>query len=100
MLSDIEQKYTGAKTSINSWRIPIVYKRVEFKAKYLIDYGCGKYTDHIREYVESFGVQYIPYDPYNQPDEINKKMVLIIADCISRKEAIDVVCSNVLNVIA
>ena len=58
----MSQKYTSAATSINSAKLPAVFKKLPEKPVALLDYGCGKYTDHIR--------------------------------------AVDVVCSNVLNVIA
>lgn len=82
-----EQKCTSKATSVNSKKLPAIFKKIQFNPGDLVqDWGAGKYTDHIREFVESKGCQYHPYDPYNLPGSE-------IWPCDV------VVCSNVLNVI-
>ena len=81
-----KQKYTSANTSINSTKLPAIYKMVAPTIKdteTVIDYGCGKYFDsyHLQE-------NFNGYDPYNRPD----------AEMLTRKYDI-ALCSNVLNVI-
>lgn len=85
-----EQKYTSACTSINKNKLPAIYNKVSFdKGKTVLDYGCGRYTDHIRKRVELQGCNYYPYDPFNLPES---EMPTEIVDYA--------ICSNVLNVIA
>ena len=92
------QTYTSAGTSINARRLPAVYKRIPVRAGgTLFDLGCGKYTDHIRASVP--GIEYLPYDPYNQPDEVNNGSLAGLVNAIRSGRPVDVVCSNVLNVI-
>lgn len=95
----MSQTYTSAGTSINRTKLPAVYKKAHFGAKNILDYGCGQYIDHIEEYVKSLDKIYLPYDPYNQPvqEQIDTecKLELLLANGCP----IDVVCSNVLNVI-
>lgn len=93
------QTYTSASTSINRNKLPAVYGKAHFSAKNVLDYGCGAYTEHIRQYVESMNKIYLPYDPYNQSidealDTRDKIHLLLANGC-----PIDIVCSNVLNVI-
>lgn len=94
------QKYSGKGTSVNSQKLPIIYKHVKFKSKIVLDYGCGKYTDHIARFVEDQGIRYVPFDPFNKSEEVNRYANEVVSDCISRGERLDIVCSNVLNVIA
>lgn len=94
------QKYSGKGTTVNSQKLPIIYKHVKFKAKIVLDYGCGKYTDHIARFVEDQGIRYVPFDPFNKSEEVNQYANKVVSDCVSRGERLDIVCSNVLNVIA
>lgn len=92
------QTRTSAATSINSRKLPAVYNRFSFPAGTTVfDYGCGRYTDHIRAALP--GVRYLPFDPFNQPDDVNvnsRGLLLFAGLC---RNAVTVVCSNVLNVI-
>ena len=95
------QKYTSANTSINKTKLPAIYKKISWKRikdgwKYnhidkpcVLDYGCGKYTDHIKQYLADLGFDYMGYDP-NWNNDLNWEKVIPAV----------VVCSNVLNVIA
>lgn len=85
-----EQKYTSAGTSINSKKLPAIYNKVRFPTgSRILDYGCGRFIDHIKEKVESQGCTYYPYDPYNLPENKLPNEMFDYA-----------ICSNVLNVIA
>lgn len=80
------QKYTSANTSINSKKMPAIYKMVADRISpdmTVIDYGCGKYFDSY-----GLGENFAGYDPYNRPDEEVLENTYDIA-----------LCSNVLNVI-
>lgn len=83
------QTYTSAATSINSVKLPAVYSRVElFPGESVLDYGCGRYVNHLQNFVNCRGCGWKGYDPFNYPTEI------------PGYEHFDVViCSNVLNVI-
>ena len=91
------QNYTSKATSINSGRLPAVYGKAKLSAHSVLDYGCGKYTEHIRSALA--GKQYLPYDPYNQPDPVNNTSMFIVRCAMNTGIPVDVVCSNVLNVI-
>lgn len=96
----MKQEYSSKNTSINKTKLPAIYNKINWEKiatdwqennnnkPILLDYGCGRYTNHIRNFVEKLGFEYIGYDPY-WTEEIN------IHEC---KPAV-VVCSNVLNVI-
>lgn len=92
------QRYTSAGTSVNSRALPAVYKRIQIRAgEILFDLGCGKYTNHIQAALP--GIKYLPYDPYNQSDEVNNGSLAELVHAIRSGIPVDVVCSNVLNVI-
>lgn len=93
------QKFTSSATSINSSKLPAVFKKAPFTARIVMDYGCGKYTDHIKAFVNAGHRAYLPYDPYNQPDDRNAATATIVCNAMYRSFPVDVVCSNVLNVI-
>ena len=94
------QTYTSANTSVNSKRLPAIYKKIDWykiKLQYnklvVLDIGAGKYTQHIKEYIESKGGEYIPYDPYNLSPADN-----LYAGANFHRATV-VICSNVFNVI-
>ena len=93
------QQFTSSATSINSGKLPAVFRRATFSARLVMDYGCGKYTGHIDEHIRSQGKIYLPYDPYNQPDDVNRFSVTMVLYAMHTRFPVDVVCSNVLNVI-
>lgn len=93
------QNYTSATTSVNRSKLPAVYGKATFSARMLMDYGCGKYIDHIRDHVHSLHMGYLPYDPYNQPDGENAATATLVCNAMHLHVPVDVVCSNVLNVI-
>ena len=91
--------HTSAATSINAAKLPRVYNVATFApGEIILDYGCGKYTDHIRAALPD-GVQYLPYDPYNQPQPVNLASTKAVTAAVRAGKPVTVVCSNVLNVI-
>lgn len=91
---NIMKVYTSANTSVNKTKLPSAYKHFKPVGD-VLDYGAGKYTRHIKEYVNSCGCGYYPYDPYNQSENINT-----LALHWGVLHGYDTVyCCNVLNVI-
>lgn len=100
------QTITSANTSINSSRLPAIYNKINwftFKqtvkertgkdTPVVLDYGCGKYTAHIRNTLLFYGCNWAGYDPYNGFTWVDSCWDLM-------KEPIDlIICSNVFNVI-
>ena len=93
------QTFTSSATSINRSRLPAVFSKAQFPHRLVMDYGCGKYVDHIREHMESLHKDYLPYDPYNQDDDRNAATATLVCNAMYLHYPVDVVCSNVLNVI-
>ena len=100
MTSEV-QKYSSKMTSINSKRLPAIYhkinwERLKSEANHpfprVLDYGCGRYIEHIKEFVNSQGCCYSPYDPYWGHLIQNQTSLLCEPDIV--------LCSNVLNTIA
>lgn len=99
-MKTVTQTYTSAGTSVNSKRLPAIYKKIDWekiKGHYndlvVLDIGAGKYTQHIKEYIESKGGEYIPYDPYNLSPADN------LYASANFDRATVIICSNVFNVI-
>lgn len=99
------QTITSANTSVNSTCLPAIYNKInwlKFKMKMkekgveiptVLDFGCGKYTAHIRDAVLSCGCNWAGYDPYNGYKCVDNYWELL-------DKPIDlIICSNVLNVI-
>lgn len=93
------QTLTSANTSVNRSKLPAVFRKADLSALLVFDYGCGKFTDHIDAYLRPKHHVYLPYDPYNQPDDVNKFAVTLVINAMHARYPVDVVCSNVLNVI-
>ena len=93
------QTFTSSATSINRTKLPAVYGKTCFSAAAVLDYGCGKYTDHIRDCLRRQGCVLLPYDPFNQPVHVNLISMNYVDRCRKEHVPVDVVCSNVLNVI-
>jgi len=93
------QNFTSARTSVNRSRLPAVYRKANLTAPLVMDYGCGKYIAHIDEYVRSLHKVYLPFDPFNQPKHENAVTVTYVANAMHVHYPVDVICSNVMNVI-
>lgn len=92
------QAFTSAATSINAARLPAVFGKLPERPPVLLDYGCGRYTDHIRAALP--GTEYLPFDLFNQPADVNRASLRAAADHRAAGHPLTVTCSNVLNVIA
>lgn len=93
------QKFTSRATSINATKLPAVYRKAQLSAPLVFDYGSGRHTAHIEEHVRSLHKTYLPYDPYNLPDDVNRVSVTMTLYAMHTRFPVDVICSNVLNVI-
>lgn len=96
-VKNIEQEYTSANTSINSNKLPAIFRMVNFeKGSVNLDYGGGKF-DNATEYLhDEFDATNLVYDPYNRSEEHNDDVIRQIEE---NGGADTVTCSNVLNVI-
>lgn len=89
------QKYTSANTSINKNRLPRIYNILgdSVSGSSIVDYGCGKYTTHIKSWASEKNIDWFGYDKYNQSKKENEESVNMLSN-------VDyVICSNVLNVV-
>lgn len=97
------QLFTSAETSINNTKRPAIYNKIapNFNNAIVFDYGCGKFTEHIKKFVEENGGEYYGFDKFNQPENVNElfyeKVHLWFNNMIPKKSVF--ICSNVLNVI-
>lgn len=91
-----KQEYTSANTSINSIKLPAIFKLVKFQPNTInLDYGGGKF-DNATEYLKGQNVENLIYDPYNRTREHNDK----ILETIRQNNGADTcTLSNVLNVV-
>ena len=95
-LNHPHQQYDSANTSINSTRLPAIYKLVEFHlGDIILDYGGGKF-DNAVNYLAEKDVTLLVYDPYNRSAKYNRQVVKTLRQ---NGGADATVCSNVLNVI-
>ena len=91
-----DQEYDSAATSINSNKLPTIYKLVNFEpGKVYLDFGGGKFDNGVY-YVRDLGATLLVYDPYNRSDEHNKEVLRVIKENGGADAALN---SNVLNVI-
>lgn len=95
-LSQVPQQYTSKDTSINTSKVPAVFKMVSWIPGTInLDYGGGK-ADTATEYLAEKEVTNLIYDPYNRSSEHNRSVIQTIR---SNGGADTATCSNVLNVI-
>lgn len=90
------QRFTSACTSINSTKLPSVFKKVNWRwmlnEKKNLDYGGGKFDNATQYLREEFGISNYVYDPYNRTN-VHNRLVLDEAPFDSAT------LSNVLNVV-
>lgn len=91
-----KQEISSAGTSINSSKLPMVFKKINFtKDTINLDFGGGRF-DNVAEYLKGFGAVNLVYDPYNRTDTHNKAVL----ETIEKNNGADsITCSNVLNVV-
>ena len=83
----MKQEFTSANTSINKNKLPVIYNRADIPSgSSVLDYGCGRHINHLREKAQQNNWTWSGFDPFNLP---NSKP--IVSDYV--------ICSNVLNVI-
>lgn len=95
-VDNTEQEYTSANTSINSSKLPAIFKLINLSPNTInLDFGGGRF-DNASEYLATKNVTNLIYDPYNRSSEHNKNVL----DTIRKNNGVDTAtCSNVLNVI-
>ena len=92
----VDQEYDSAATSINSNKLPAIYKMVNFnEGDVVVDFGGGKF-DNAVEYIRDKGATLCVYDPYNRSAEHNREVLKILRENGGADAAVN---SNVLNVI-
>ena len=95
-LETSEQEISSANTSINSGKLPAIFKMVTFKPDTVnLDYGGGKF-DNVADYLKDQNVTNLVYDPYNRSAEHNNN---VIKELKKNGGADSATISNVLNVI-
>ena len=88
------QNHTSKNTSINKENLPRIYTHInweKFKGKTVLDYGCGRYTEHIRKLMWLYDIDWYGYDPYWRTEFLNEEALHCNPDIV--------VCSNVFNVL-
>ena len=92
----VDQEYDSAATSINSNKLPAIYRMVSFnEGDVVVDFGGEKF-DNAVEYIRDKGATLCVYDPYNRSAEHNKEVLRILRENGGADAAVN---SNVLNVI-
>lgn len=96
-LEDSAQQFDSKITSINSTKLPTLFKLVKFKPNTVnLDFGGGKF-DNVTEYLKEQNVTNLVYDKFNRSASHNNE---VLSQIKSTGGADTVTCSNVLNVIA
>lgn len=95
-IQEINQEFTSENTSINSTKLPALFKMVSFQPGTInLDMGGGKF-DNVADYLSEYDVINLVYDPYNRTKAHNREVVKTIRNAGGADTA---TCSNVLNVI-
>ena len=102
------QEFTSKNTSVNKAKLPAIYNKLNweliketdkiyFVNDWVIDYGCGKYVDHIKSFLINKGFYFMGYDLYNQPMDKNQEII----ETLESSTPIGVIiCSNLLTSIS
>lgn len=95
-IQEINQEFTSENTSINSTKLPAIFKMMSFEPDTInLDMGGGKF-DNATEYLSEYDVTNLIYDPYNRSKAHNSKVIKTLKSAGGADTA---TCSNVLNVI-
>lgn len=95
-IQEISQEFTSENTSINSSKLPAIFKMISLEPGTInIDYGGGRF-DNVADYLTQFDVINLVYDPYNRTKEHNSEVIRTVRKAGGADTA---TCSNVLNVI-
>ena len=91
-----DQEYDSAATSINSTKLPAIYRMIKLQPGTVgVDFGGGKFNNAI-DYLRDQDVTLCVYDPYNRSAEHNREVLRTLRANGGADFAIN---SNVLNVI-
>lgn len=91
-----DQEFDSADTSINSTKLPAIYKMISIpEGSVGIDFGGGKWDNAI-EHIRDLGATLCVYDPYNRSKDYNIETLKTLR---ANGGADWAVTSNVLNVI-
>lgn len=91
-----DQEFDSADTSINSSKLPAVYKLISIpKGTVGVDFGGGRF-DNAVEHIRDLGATLCVYDPYNRTAQHNREMLITLKANGGADWAVN---SNVLNVI-
>lgn len=91
-----DQEFDSAKTSINSTKLPAVYRMITIPQGTVgVDFGGGSF-DNAVEHIRDLGATLCVYDPYNRSAEHNREVIKTLKGNGGADWAIN---SNVLNVI-
>ena len=88
------QNHTSKITSINKENLPRTYTHInweKFRGETVLDYGCGRYTEHIRKLMWLYDIDWYGYDPYWRVEFLNEEALHCNPDII--------ICSNLFNVL-
>ena len=92
----MNQSVTSANTSINKNRMPAVYGKIQLNdGDRVLDYGCGRYTEHLYHHCKEKMAGFFPFDPFNIPEWKNR----LSREQLEYRPATIGIMSNVLNVI-
>ena len=95
-IQEISQEFTSENTSINSSKLPAIFKMISLEPGTInIDYGGGRF-DNVADYLTQFDIINLVYDPYNRTKEHNSEVIRTVRKAGGADTA---TCSNVLNVI-
>ena len=90
------QEYTSHRTSINSSKLPAIFKLVKFRPKTVnLDYGGGRF-DNATNWLCELDVTNLIYDPFNRSAEHNS---FVLSEIKKNGGADTATLSNVLNVV-
>lgn len=91
-----DQEFDSAETSINSNKLPAVYRMISIPEGSIgLDFGGGRW-DNAVEHIRDLGATLCVYDPYNRSAKHNKEVIKTLRANGGADWAIN---SNVLNVI-
>lgn len=91
-----DQEYDSAATSINSTKLPAIYRMIKLQPGTVgVDFGGGRF-DNAVEYLRDQDVTLCVYDPYNRSAEHNREVLRTLRANGGADFAVN---SNVLNVI-
>jgi SAM-dependent methyltransferase len=95
-IREIGQEFTSKNTSINSTKLPAIFKMADFEPGTVnLDYGGGKF-DNVADYFTKYDIINLVYDPFNRSADHNKEVIRLVREHGGADTA---TLSNVLNVI-